>query len=142
MCGFCGYTGEILNGDEILSSMMERIIHRGPDSDGRFSDENVSLGFRRLSIIGLETGSQPIYNETGELIITFNGEIYNYREIKEELIEKGHIFKTDADTEVLIHGYEEYGEELLNKLRGMFAFVIWDKKEKTLFGARDFLGIW
>lgn len=141
MCGFCGYTGEILNGDEILSSMMERIVHRGPDSDGRHADEDISLGFRRLSIIGLETGSQPIYNETGDMVITFNGEIYNYAEIKEDLIEKGHTFATDADTEVLIHGYEEYGEDLLQRVRGMFAFVIWDKNEKTLFGARDFFGI-
>ncbi|MBQ7241873.1 MAG: asparagine synthase (glutamine-hydrolyzing) [Firmicutes bacterium] len=141
MCGICGYTGLVLNGDEILSAMMERIVHRGPDSDGRYADNYISMGFRRLSIIGLETGSQPIYNETGDIVITFNGEIYNYQDIKAELIEKGHIFKTDADTEVLVHGYEEYGEDLLKKVRGMFAFVIWDSNKKTLFGARDFFGI-
>ena len=141
MCGICGYTGLVLNGDEILSAMMGKIVHRGPDSDGRYADNYISMGFRRLSIIGLETGSQPIYNETGDIVITFNGEIYNYQDIKAELIEKGHIFKTDADTEVLVHGYEEYGEDLLKKVRGMFAFVIWDSNKKTLFGARDFFGI-
>ena len=141
MCGFCGFTGELIESDEILTNMMNKIIHRGPDSSGKHIDNGISMGFRRLSIIDLDNGSQPMYNETGDIVITFNGEIYNYKEIREELINKGHIFKNNSDTEVLIHGYEEFGKELLNKLRGMFAFVIWDSKEQTLFGARDFFGI-
>ena len=99
------------------------------------------MGFRRLSIIGLEDGSQPMYNEDGSIVICFNGEIYNYQPIKEMLIEKGHVFKSHADTEVLIHLYEEKGEEMLNDLRGMFAFAIYDMKNKKLFAARDFFGI-
>lgn len=98
-------------------------------------------GFRRLSFVDLEGGSQPIYNETRDMVITFNGEIYNHRELREELEAKGHVMGSRADTEVLIHGYEEWGEELLQKLRGMFAFVIWDRKNKSIFGARDFFGI-
>ena len=121
--------------------MMNKIIHRGPDSAGTHSDEDVTMGFRRLSIIGLEDGSQPMYNEDGSIVICFNGEIYNYQPIKEMLIEKGHVFKSHADTEVLIHLYEEKGEEMLNDLRGMFAFAIYDMKNKKLFAARDFFGI-
>ena len=141
MCGFCGFTGELIESDEILTKMMDKIVHRGPDSAGKHIDGGVAMGFRRLSIIDLDNGSQPMYNETGDIVITFNGEIYNYQELREELIQKGHKFKNNADTEVLIHGYEEYGKELLNKLRGMFAFVIWDSTKKELFGARDFFGI-
>ena len=141
MCGICGFTGHLATSEEILDNMMNRIIHRGPDSGGKHMDEGVSMGFRRLSIIDLDGGHQPIYNETEDMVITFNGEIYNYRELREELLAKGHTMRTDADTEVLLHGYEEYGEDLLPRLRGMFAFVIWDKKTQTLFGARDFFGI-
>ncbi len=141
MCGFCGFTGEIIKSEEVLENMMNKIIHRGPDSAGKHVDKDVALGFRRLSIIDLGFGSQPMYNETEDIVITFNGEIYNYKELKEELIQKGHTFKNNSDTEVIIHGYEEYGSDILNKLRGMFAFVIWDSKNKELFGARDFFGI-
>ncbi len=141
MCGFTGFTNHIENADEILEKMMNTIIHRGPDSGGKYIDQNIALGFRRLSIIDLEQGNQPIFNEDDSKVLTFNGEIYNYQSIREELIKKGHIFKTKSDSEVLLHGYEEYGKELLNKLRGMFAFVIWDKNTKELFGARDFFGI-
>lgn len=141
MCGFCGFTGELVKSDEVLTNMMNKIIHRGPDSAGKHIDENVALGFRRLSIIDLGFGSQPMYNEDDSIVITFNGEIYNFKELKEELIKKGHVFKNNSDTEVLIHGYEEYGKDMLNKLRGMFAFVIWDSNKKELFGARDFFGI-
>ena len=141
MCGFCGFTGEIVKRDEILENMMNKIIHRGPDSGGAHIDGKIAMGFRRLSIIDLDFGSQPMYNETGDIVITFNGEIYNYGSLREELISKGHVFKNNADTEVLIHAYEEYGTEMLNKLRGMFAFVIWDSKNETIFGARDFFGI-
>ena len=121
--------------------MMNRIIHRGPDSGGSYIDGDIALGFRRLSIIDLEQGDQPILNEDSSKILLFNGEIYNFRSIRKKLVEAGHIFKTKTDSEVLLHGYEEYGKNLLNMLRGMFAFVIWDKNTKELFGARDFFGI-
>lgn len=142
MCGFCGYAGNIADNSEfILKNMMDTIIHRGPDSSGEYIDEDVAMGFRRLSIIDLDCGSQPMTNETDDIIITFNGEIYNFKDLREDLISKGHIFKNNSDTETLIHSYEEYGEDMLNNLRGMFAFVIWDKKNKSLFAARDFFGI-
>ena len=141
MCGFCGFTGDIADRENIIIGMMNKIIHRGPDSAGTHSDEDVTMGFRRLSIIGLEDGSQPMYNEDGSIVICFNGEIYNYQPIKEMLIEKGHVFKSHADTEFIIHLYEEKGEEMLNDLRGMFAFAIYDMKNKKLFAARDFFGI-
>ncbi len=141
MCGFCGFTGLIASPEEILEKMKNKIIHRGPDSGGSHIDGGIAMGFRRLSFVDLEGGHQPIYNETKDMVITFNGEIYNHREIREELEAKGHVMGSHADTEVLIHGYEEWGEGILQKLRGMFAFVIWDKKTETLFGARDFFGI-
>lgn len=143
MCGFVGFVNELSNeeNNKIVRQMADRIIHRGPDQDDYYVDSNVSLGFRRLSIIDLEGGSQPILNEDGSKVLVFNGEIYNYQEIREELIIKGHIFKTHSDSETILHGYEEYGENILNKLRGMFAFVIWDKEKKQIFGARDIFGI-
>lgn len=143
MCGFCGFVDkmDISDKDKNIEKMMSKIIHRGPDGQGKYIDEHVSLGFRRLSIIDLAEGDQPIYNEDDSLVLVFNGEIYNYQSIKEELIKKGHIFKTKSDSEVLLHGYEEYGVKLMDHLRGMFAFVIWDKKIDQLFGARDFFGI-
>lgn len=142
MCGFCGFAGELLQEKaDVLNRMMNKIVHRGPDSAGTHIDKDVALGFRRLSIMDLDYGSQPMYNETGDVVITFNGEIYNYGELREDLEAKGHVFANHADTECLIHAYEEYGKEMLNKLRGMFAFVIWDSKKKLLFGARDFFGI-
>ena len=141
MCGFCGFTGLIATPEEILEKMKNKIVHRGPDSGGSHIDTGIAMGFRRLSFLDLEGGHQPIYNETRDMVITFNGEIYNHQEIREELEAKGHVMGSHADTEVLIHGYEEWGEEILQKLRGMFAFVIWDKKNETLFGARDFFGI-
>lgn len=141
MCGFCGFTGQIATPEEILEKMKNKIIHRGPDSSGSHIDNGIAMGFRRLSFLDLEGGHQPIYNETKDMVITFNGEIYNHQEIREELEAKGHVMGSGADTEVLIHGYEEWGEDILQKLRGMFAFVIWDKKNETLFGARDFFGI-
>ena len=141
MCGFCGFTGQIATPEEILEKMKNKIIHRGPDSGGSHIDNGIAMGFRRLSFLDLEGGHQPIYNETRDMVITFNGEIYNHQEIREELEAKGHVMGSHADTEVLIHGYEEWGEDILQKLRGMFAFVIWDKKNETLFGARDFFGI-
>lgn len=141
MCGFIGFTGHYDKNEDILSNMLLTISHRGPDSADTYVDEDISLGFRRLSIIDLEGGSQPIYNEDRTKVLVFNGEIYNYQIIKKELQEKGHKFYTNTDSEVLIHGYEEYGKDLLNKLRGMFSFIIWDKNNKKIFGARDFFGI-
>lgn len=144
MCGFVGYItseGKSESYKENLIEMMDSIKHRGPDDEGIHMDDMAGLGFRRLSIIGITNGRQPMYNEDETIVVTFNGEIYNYMEIKEELIQKGHVFKTDADTEVLVHGYEEYGIKLLERLRGMYAFAIWNRKEKELFLARDIFGI-
>ena len=143
MCGIVGFIdrSDTTQKEQIVKNMMDTIVHRGPNSAGQFIDEGAALGFRRLSIIDLEGGTQPIKNEDGTKIITFNGEIYNYQSIREDLIAKGHVFTTHADTEVLLHGYEEYGIDLLQKIRGMFAFVIWDTKKQELFGARDHFGI-
>lgn len=141
MCGIAGFTNKIQNADEVVEKMMETIRHRGPDSGGKYVDDKIAMGFRRLSIIDLSTGSQPLFNEDGSMVLTFNGEIYNYQSLKEELISAGHCFSTNTDSEVLLHGYEQWGKDMLPKLRGMFAFVIWDKNNKELFGARDFFGI-
>ena len=142
MCGIVGFTNTVDNADKVIEDMMDRIRHRGPDASGKYTDGDIALGHRRLSIIDVSSsGDQPIYNEDSSLVIVFNGEIYNYKSIREALVKAGHSFKTNTDTEVLIHGYEEYGAKLLGKLRGMFSFVIWDKNKKELFGARDFFGI-
>ena len=141
MCGFCGFTGNVKDKENVIIDMMNRIVHRGPDSAGTHSDDFATLGFRRLSIIDLDNGSQPMYNKDKSLVIVFNGEIYNYKELRDDLIAKGYEFKTHSDTETLIHLYEEKGEEMLDYLRGMFAFVIYNIKEKSLFAARDFFGI-
>ncbi|MEO4052668.1 asparagine synthase (glutamine-hydrolyzing) [Solibacillus sp. CAU 1738] len=141
MCGFTGFIGEVNNASTVLENMMNQILHRGPDSGGKFNEGPANLGFRRLSIIDLAHGSQPLYNEDESLVLTFNGEIYNFQTIRDDLLTKGHIFKTNTDSEVLIHGYEEYGTDLVKKLRGMFAFVIWDRKNEKLFAARDHFGI-
>ena len=141
MCGICGFTGKIENREEVLKRMTEVITHRGPDSDGYFADDYINMGFRRLSIIDLDAGHQPIYNEDKTLVLTFNGEIYNYKELREKLIRKGHKFATDTDSEVLVHGFEEWREDLLMKLRGMFGFAIYNTVDKSVFIARDFFGI-
>lgn len=141
MCGFAGFTGYLDNGKDVLTDMMNKIIHRGPDSAGQYIDDTAYLGFRRLSIIDLDNGSQPMFNEDKKIVITFNGEIYNHMDLRKDLIAKGHIFANNSDTEVLIHAYEEYGRDMLNKLRGMFAFVIWDSRTQTIFAARDYFGI-
>ena len=142
MCGFVGFCSKNVKDKNVIKEMNNQIIHRGPDSDGYYFDKDVNFGFRRLSIIDLHEGSQPILNEGGDIAIIFNGEIYNYQELREDLVAKGYKFKTHTDTEVILHGYEEYGEEgILAKLRGMFAFTIWDSKKEKLFGARDHFGI-
>lgn len=141
MCGIAGFAEKNNVDKETLQKMMDAIIHRGPDGSGEYVDDTVALGHRRLSIIDLEGGKQPMENEDGSMVCIFNGEIYNYQPLRQQLQEQGHIFSTHSDTEVLLHGYEEWGEGMLNKLRGMFSFAIWDKKEQTLFCARDFFGI-
>ena len=141
MCGIAGFMGQVENRADVIRNMTEVITHRGPDSDGFFTDENISMGFRRLSIIDLGAGHQPIYNEDKSLVLTFNGEIYNYKDLRKELIAKGHKFYTDTDSEVLVHGFEEWKEDMLPKLRGMFGFAIYNTKDNSLFIARDFFGI-
>lgn len=142
MCGFTGFVGAIENKEQVLENMMNTIVHRGPDSAGMFLDEDAALGFRRLSIIDISaTGDQPLYNEDRTKVLVFNGEIYNYQELREELVEAGHEFRTHTDSETLLHGYEEWGEALVDRLRGMYGFVIWDTEKKKLFGARDIFGI-
>lgn len=141
MCGFVGFTNNLKDASPVLQNMMDSIIHRGPDSEGKYLDADIALGFRRLSIIDLSQGHQPLFNEDKSMVLVFNGEIYNYQSLREELIKCGHEFATNTDSEVLIHGYEQWGKELLKKLRGMFAFVIWNKNTNELFGARDFFGI-
>lgn len=143
MCGFCGFSDKksIENKKKIIKSMSDRIIHRGPDSDGYYVDKSVAMGFRRLSIIDLKGGNQPLYNEDESIVVMFNGEIYNFMELRKELIDLGHIFKTNSDTEVIVHGYEEYKKDIFNKLRGMFAIFIYDKNNKEIICARDYFGI-
>jgi len=138
MCGICGFTWE---DKETVSHMSQSMRHRGPDQSGLYCDRGISLGHQRLSIIDLtENGRQPMSNEDGTIWVVFNGEIYNHRDIRQWLESKGHKFKSNADTEVIVHGYEELGVKCLEKLTGMFAFAVWDKKKKSLFLARDRLG--
>ena len=141
MCGICGFTGKLPDSKEVLTRMMDRIIHRGPDSAGQFITDKAAWGFRRLSIIDLDHGSQPMFNENNSIVIVFNGEIYNFMTLREELKAKGHVFRNNSDTEVLVHGYEEWGTELPKHCRGMFAFMIYDMNKDLAFGARDYFGI-
>ena len=144
MCGIAG----LINFDparkadpRLLQKMCDAIAHRGPDDEGIYTDGQVGLGMRRLSIIDLGGGHQPLFNEDGSLCIVFNGEIYNHRELRDELIGKGHTYRTQSDTESILHLYEEMGVQCLSKLRGMFAFAIWDRHNRRLFLARDRVGI-
>jgi asparagine synthase (glutamine-hydrolysing) len=144
MCGICGayYFGAGRKVDpDVLKAMNRQIVHRGPDDEGYYSDRAVGLAMRRLSIIDLRTGHQPIANEDNSIWIVFNGEIYNHHELRATLEQKGHRYRTQSDTETIVHLYEEYGTQCVERLRGMFAFVIWDAKRRVLFGARDRLGI-
>lgn len=141
MCGICGFTGQLVNREEYLRQMTEKITHRGPDADGYYLDDTLAMGFRRLSIIDLEAAQQPLYNEDKTLALMFNGEIYNYQTLRQELQALGHTFSTNGDGETLLHGYEEWGAALLPRLRGMFGFAIWSIPERRLFLARDYFGI-
>jgi asparagine synthase (glutamine-hydrolysing) len=144
MCGIAGFINTKVKPraerEALLDGMCRIITHRGPDEQGMMVDDHAALGMRRLSIIDLKTGQQPIYDESGNLVIVFNGEIYNYREVKTELEKRGHKFKTNSDTETIVHAYEEFGADCLQHLRGMFAFAIWNKAKKELFIARDRVG--
>jgi asparagine synthase (glutamine-hydrolysing) len=140
MCGITGIIDpKIKNREEVIDNMTKAILHRGPDQDGFFSDDTVSLGMRRLSIIDITRGKQPIESPDNRYLIFYNGELYNYLEIKKELGD--YPFQTDSDTEVILAGYIKWGKDVLNKLRGMFTFAIYDTKEKKIFLARDFFGI-
>jgi len=144
MCGICGKLDLQGNGpvdQALVRRMTDAVHHRGPDDEGFYFFGPIGLGHRRLSIIDLNTGQQPVSNENKTVWIVFNGEIYNYQELREDLVRRGHTFRTASDTEVIVHLYEEYGEACLEKLRGMFAFAIWDENNKSLFLARDRVGI-
>ena len=141
MCGIVGFISKDKEKKKIIKEIAEKISHRGPDGEGYYMDDNIALGHKRLSIIDINLGSQPIYNEDKSKVIIFNGEIYNYKNLKIELGTLGHKFKSASDTEVIIHGYEEWGTDVVNHLRGMFAFAIWDKTKEELFLARDHFGI-
>ena len=144
MCGICGklmFDRGASVSPALVKAMADTIRHRGPDDEGYYVSGPIGLGFRRLSIIDLSTGHQPIPNEDGRVWVVFNGEIYNYQELRSELLAKGHIFKTQTDTEVLVHLYEEYGPDLVEKLRGMFGFALWHETKRTLLLARDRVGI-
>ncbi len=141
MCGFVGYVNQSGVPSDTIVKMANRIRHRGPDDEAYFSDDKATMGFRRLSIIDLAHGKQPMYNQDQTKVLTFNGEIYNYQDIRKELQDLGYEFRTDVDSEVLIHGYDAWGADLLQKLRGMYAFVIYDSKTGDVFGARDHFGI-
>ncbi|MCI8286432.1 MAG: asparagine synthase (glutamine-hydrolyzing) [Lachnospiraceae bacterium] len=152
MCGICGFTEKNTKKEagcqrseqereKILETMMAALIHRGPDQGKSWLSENAAFGFRRLSIIDPSGSVQPMTNEAGDLVLVFNGEIYNYQELRQELFKAGHRFSTQGDSEVLLHGYEEWGDHLPEHLRGMFAFAIWDEKKQTLYAARDPFGI-
>jgi asparagine synthase (glutamine-hydrolysing) len=144
MCGITGIVdleGERPISEPLLAAMNASLIHRGPDGDGFHFEPGVGFGHRRLSIIDLKGGRQPLYNEDGSVVVTFNGEIFNFAEVERELIAKGHTFRTRCDTEVIVHAWEEWGEACLARFNGMFAFAVWDQRQKTLFMARDRLGV-
>lgn len=144
MCGICGklaFDKEATISTSLVKSMADTIAHRGPDDEGFYVSGQIGLGFRRLSIIDLGGGHQPLANEDKSVWIVFNGEIYNYLELRALLIGKGHVFSTQSDTEVIVHLYEEFGEDCVKKLRGMFAFAVWDSRNRTLLLARDRVGI-
>ncbi|HEV3167714.1 MAG TPA: asparagine synthetase B, partial [Isosphaeraceae bacterium] len=142
MCGIAGivdFRGYAV-GREVLEGMCDRLLHRGPDDQGIFLDRDVGLGQRRLSIIDPSSGRQPMSNEDGSVWVIFNGEIYNFRELRAELESRGHRFSTRSDTEVIVHAYEQFGAECPGRFRGMFSFAIWDGRRRTLFLARDRVG--
>ena len=141
MCGFTGFLSRSTPDVTALHAMGDSIIHRGPDEEGYYTDDHCAIAHRRLSIIDLAHGHQPMTSPDGRYILAYNGEVYNFQALRTQLQELGHTFQTTSDTEVVLHGYMEWGAEVTGKLRGMFAFVIWDTQTKTLYGARDPFGI-
>src|SRR6266487_1352065 len=144
MCGIAGFVGMQMPRDEAakrVRAMCDAIVHRGPDSDGYHIEDGVALAMRRLSIIDVSGGQQPISNEDGSITVVFNGEIYNHRRLRRELEVSGHRFRTHSDTEVLVHLYEDFGSEMVSRLHGMFAFAIWDSRNRVLLIARDRTGM-
>src|SRR5204863_5099764 len=143
MCGITGWayldprTSPPEGVEDLLRYMCDRMVHRGPDSEGYLMDDGIALGMRRLAIIDLITGEQPTFNEDRSIAVILNGEIYNYRELRRDLEKRGHSFRSQSDTEVLPHLYEEYGDEMVAQLNGMFAFALWDSKHRRLLAARD-----
>ena len=144
----CGINGIALSSrsrrrvdPSVLKSMRDVITHRGPDDEGIYIDENVGLGHRRLSIVDVASGHQPMTNEDSSLYITYNGEVYNHADFREMLEARGHVYQTHCDTETILHLYEEHGDSCVEHLRGMFAFAIWDRRKRELFIARDRLGV-
>src|ERR671910_2345772 len=144
MCGIAGkltWNPRGLIDPDLLGAMTDAVRHRGPDADGFYFGDGVGLGHRRLSIIDLSTGDQPLANEDGTIWTVFNGEIYNFAEVRAELLSHGHRFRTGSDTEVIVHGYEQWGERCVDKFRGMFAFAVWDARARPLMLARDRVGV-
>ena len=143
MCGIAGFADGRLTYDpaQALRAMADAIAHRGPDTEGYFLENEVGMAFRRLSIIDPAGGGQPLYSEDGQIVLTCNGEIYNFQDLRADLELRGHVFATKSDAEVVLHGYEEYGEDIVQHLRGMFAFVLYDRAARKFFGARDSFGI-
>jgi len=143
MCGICGvfnFKNDKPLDPAVLKRMCDTLKHRGPDEEGYYTSGQIGLGIRRLSIIDLSTGSQPIHNEDKSIWVIDNGEIYNFQDLRKELENRGHKFYTKTDTETIVHLYEEYGERCVDHLRGMYAFAVWDEKNKKLFIARDRIG--
>src|SRR3989442_3378920 len=139
MCGIAGYRGK--NPTVGLNSMIARLAHRGPDDSGIFEDDGIGLANARLKIVDLEAGHQPICDEGEQIWVTFNGEIFNFQNERSDLESRGHDFKTNCDTEVLVHLYEEFGPSFVNRLNGMFAFALWDSRSRQLYLARDYAGM-
>src|SRR5260370_36334770 len=143
MCGITGFIDRkqsYEDAEEMIDRMCQNIRHRGPDEKGTWVGDGIALGMRRLLIIALDGGHQPIWNEDRSILIVFNGEIYNYRDLQRPLQMHGHSFRTNSDTEVILHAYEEYGDECVKHLRGMFAFALWDRTRQRLLAARDRFG--
>ncbi|HET8609550.1 MAG TPA: asparagine synthetase B, partial [Burkholderiales bacterium] len=141
MCGITGYYSDQCCAPGVLRNMTQSLAHRGPDAEGFFESGEIHLGHRRLSVVDLAGSAQPLFNEDRSVVLAFNGEIYNFQSLRDELLRAGHQFATHGDSEVLVHAWEQYGPEMLQKLTGMFAFAIWDTKSRTLFLARDHLGV-
>ncbi|HAC91253.1 MAG TPA: asparagine synthetase B, partial [Planctomycetaceae bacterium] len=144
MCGIAGSLKRETSGphaSKLLDGMLQSIFHRGPDQEGRLLDGPLAMGMRRLSIIDIADGSQPMFDESGRYAVVFNGEIYNYKELRQQLLARGHRLTTHSDTETIVHLFEDYGSGCLQHLRGMFGLAVWDKSQQELFIARDRLGI-